>query len=80
MFGIKTQYPIIKNERASDAFVFQLGGISSRWKQVIAYEFTAKKMNEHDGEVLKSTIVTIIQKCESLGLKVHSVTSDMGGN
>lgn len=73
-------FPVIKNARASDAFVFQLGGISSRWKQVIAYEFTGKKMGEKDGEILKSTIVTIIQKCESLGLKVHSVTSDMGGN
>lgn len=73
-------YPVIKNQRASDAFVFQLGGISSRWKQVIAYEFTGKKMEENDGEILKSTIETIIQKCETLGLKVHSVTSDMGGN
>lgn len=73
-------FPVNKNVRASDAFVFQLGGISSRWKQVIAYEFTGKKMGENDGEILKSTILTIIQKCESLGLKVHSVTSDMGGN
>lgn len=72
-------YPAVKNEIASDALVFQLGGISSRWKQVIAYEFTGKTLDVNDGEVLKSTIVTLIQKCESLGLKVHAVTSDMGG-
>lgn len=79
-FGNVT-YPAVKNEKASDAFVFQLGGISSRWKQVIAYEFTGKTLDtkQNDGEVLKSTIVTLIQKCESLGLKVHAVTSDMGG-
>lgn len=51
------------------------GGLYGRWKQVVAYYFTP---NSYDGALLKPILLTIIEKAETIGLKVHSVTSDMG--
>lgn len=59
---------------ACHALVFMLGGIASRWKQVIAFYFTGKTF---DGRLLKPIICEIIKKAEDIGLRVHSVTSDM---
>lgn len=50
-----------------------LGGISSRWKQIVAYHFTDKS-----SEAYKSIVCEIIKIAEQIGLKVHCVTSDMG--
>lgn len=55
--------------------IFMLGGIFYRWKQVIAYEFTPSGF---DGAYLKTIIEHIIKKAESIDLRVHSITSDMG--
>lgn len=52
-----------------------LGGLFARWKLYIAYYFTPDSLN---GAILKPIIIEIIQKAESIGLYVHSVTSDMG--
>ncbi|KYN22677.1 THAP domain-containing protein 9 [Trachymyrmex cornetzi] len=52
-----------------------LGGIFCRWKQVVAYEFTP---DGFDGRRLKIIIEENIARAENIGLRVHSVTSDMG--
>lgn len=52
-----------------------LGGIFTRWKQIVAFYYTPDGFN---GACLKSIIEQIIEKAEFIGLYVHSVTSDMG--
>lgn len=63
------------HERATHALVFMLCGISSRWKQTIAYEFTA---NSFCSQEIVQIITTIIQKANDIGLKIKVVISDMG--
>lgn len=53
-----------------------LGGIFTRWKQLVGYYLTPSGF---DGAKLKPIIEKIIRKAESIGLYVHSITSDMGG-
>lgn len=60
---------------ATHALVFMIAGISSRWKQIIAYYYTGDSV---DSTKLKSIVCSIIEKAEKIGLHVHSVTSDMG--
>ena len=60
---------------ATHALVIMLGGVTSRWKQTVAYYFTG---NSSDGTVLKPIILEIIEKAASIGLYVIAVTSDMG--
>lgn len=62
---------------ANHGLVFMLGGISSRWKQTVAYYFTSNSVNGH---TLKPIMNNIILKAESIGLRVISVTSDMGAS
>ncbi|XP_065642239.1 uncharacterized protein LOC136073890 [Hydra vulgaris] len=57
--------------QANHALVFMLGGISTRWKQTVAYYYTGSS-------VLKIIVLSIIKYTEEIGLKVNSVTSDMG--
>jgi hypothetical protein len=45
--------------KADHALVFMLGGISTRWKQVVAYYYTGSSTN---GSVLKNIIFDIISK------------------
>lgn len=52
-----------------------LGGIFTRWKQIVAYHFTNPQ--GFDGTRLKPIIEKIIQKTEEINLYVHAVTSDM---
>ena len=52
-----------------------LGGLSTRWKQVIAYYFTNGKS---DGEQLKNMILKIIEETYKIGLKIVNITCDMG--
>lgn len=60
---------------ANHGLVFMLGGISGRWKQTVAYYCTSDSVRGH---TFKAIIVEIISRAESLGLHVHSITSDMG--
>lgn len=60
---------------ADYALVFMLSGLSTRWKQTVAYFFTGEGT---DGIVFKDLIINLIRKAESTGLKVVAVTSDMG--
>lgn len=52
-----------------------LAVIPSRRKQTVAYYFTSDSVK---GNIFKKIIIEIISKAEALGLKVNSVTSDMG--
>ena len=52
-----------------------LGGISTRWKQIVAYFYTGSSTN---GSILKEIKLDIINKAENMGLKVTNVTSDLG--
>lgn len=60
---------------ATHVLVFMLGGITKRWKQIVAYYFTGDSVN---GAVFKEIIECIFQKAEDLQLNIVSVTSDMG--
>jgi len=62
---------------ANHGLVFMLGGISSRWKQTVAYYFTSDSVRVH---TFKAIIDEIISRAESLGLHVHSITLDMGAS
>jgi len=62
---------------ANHGLLFMLGGISSRWKQTVAYYFTSDSVRGH---TFKAIIDEIISRAESLGLHVHSITSDMGAS
>lgn len=60
---------------ATKALVFMIGGISTRWKQTVAYFLTGNSIHP---EAFKNISFEIIQKCESIGLRVNSGTTDMG--
>lgn len=62
------------HERATHALVFMLWGISSKWKQTIAYEFTANSFCSK--EIIK-IITTIIQQANDIEIKIKTVISDM---
>lgn len=61
--------------RATHAFVFMLCGISTKWKQAIAYEFTA---NSFCSQQVVDIITEIIKQAQEIGLKIKAVISDMG--
>ncbi|KAJ3644341.1 hypothetical protein Zmor_027006 [Zophobas morio] len=60
---------------ATKALVILVGGITTRWKQIVSYYFTGDSMN---GAVLADVLKEVFKKISAIGLKVHSVTSDMG--
>lgn len=60
---------------ATHALVFMLGGITSRWKQTVAYHFSA---DSFDAKQVLAILFDIIARCEAIGLSVDCVTSDMG--
>lgn len=61
--------------KATHAMVFMLSGISTRWKQTVAYYFTG---NSVFGSAVKPIVTNIIQRAWDIGLRVVTVTSDMG--
>lgn len=67
--------PNSENLLASKALVFMLGGITTRWKQTVAYYFTAEST---DGSVLANIVIEIVGYATDIGLNIVSVTSDMG--
>lgn len=46
---------------ATHAIVFMLGGVSTRWKQVVAYHLTG---NSFHAKTMKQIIVDVITECE----------------
>lgn len=61
--------------KATHGLVFLLCGLASRWKQPVAYFFTGSSMN---GDAFKALVIETVQCIESIGLKLHSITTDMG--
>jgi hypothetical protein len=62
---------------ATHSLVFMLAGITTRWKQTVAYYLTG---NSTDGTVFADIVIKIITLCHSIGLNVAAVTSDMGSS
>ena len=63
--------------KASKCLVYMLAGIGIRWKQIVAYDFTAPTLR---GQDIAPRMVTIMEKAFEIGIKVISVTTDMGGS
>ncbi|KAH7977595.1 hypothetical protein HPB49_002919 [Dermacentor silvarum] len=63
------------NQLANNALVFMVGGINSRWKQVIAYHFTGAYV---PGDTLKDFVFHLMKLCAEISLRVACVTCDMG--
>ncbi|CAL1266166.1 unnamed protein product [Larinioides sclopetarius] len=61
-------------EVAKHALVFFIGGISTRWKQVVGYHFTGQSIFP---VTLKKVIFRLIEQCESIGMIIDSLVSDM---
>lgn len=64
------------NPLATHGLAFMLGGISTRWKQTIAYHLTG---NSFHAKTVKGFIVLLIKACEAISLKVDVIVTDMGG-
>lgn len=60
---------------ATHALVIMLAGVTTRWKQIVAYYFTG---NSVKGETLKPVVLEIISRASGTGLHVRTITSDMG--
>ena len=61
--------------QATHALVSMLAGVTSRWKQVVAYHYSG---NSTDGAAYRPIILTIIEAASSVGLHVINITTDMG--
>ena len=74
--------PTISNARgqfdevATHALVFMLGGLSSRWKQTVAYHFTS---NSFCPSITKEFLFNLIKNCEAKQLHINIIIVDMGG-
>ena len=61
--------------KATKCLAIMLAGISVRWKQVVYYHFTGNSVN---GQEFGPIILDIMTRSYEIGLKVISITSDMG--
>lgn len=66
----------MKEVNATHAFIYMLVGISSRYKQIVAYDFTGASIN---GQHFHDKVMAIVIKSEDVGLKCNGMISDMGG-
>lgn len=62
-------------EEPTHALIFMLVGAAIQWEQIVAFYFIGPTIKDSQLEIV---LVKIIEKAEESGLKVHSVTSDMG--
>jgi transposase-like protein len=62
---------------ATSAIVFMARGITSNWKQPLAYYLVNEAC---PSEVIKEKLLEVITKISSIGLKVYGVISDLGSN
>lgn len=61
--------------KACKAFVFILGGLFARWKQLVAYEFTG---NSYNKVTVMQILLKIISESHKISLFVRYVVCDMG--
>lgn len=71
-------FPSITTRLAKNGLVVMLAGISTKWKQVVAYEYTGSLDNVEYGIKLKDLICEVIKSAEQIGLCVSSFVCDMG--
>lgn len=64
-----------KDQRATHVQVALLGGVSSRWKQVVGFWFTG---NSTPASEAGHQLYELIKRATEIGLNVIAVTSDMG--
>jgi hypothetical protein len=64
------------NELATHALAFMLAGVTKRWKQVVAYEFTGNSFSANE---FHDKVASILKKCTEIGLTVKVFISEMGG-
>ena len=62
--------------KATKCLVFQIGGTTLRYKQIVGYFFTP---NSIQGQVLGSVLSEIILEGAKVGLNIIVSTSDMAG-
>ena len=60
---------------ANHALVFMIGGVTTRWKQTVAYYLTGQSVL---GCVLEDIVLDIIKETHKIGLRIIAITSDMG--
>lgn len=54
-----------------------LVGLSSKYKQIVAYEFTGNSTN---AKCFRDIIFAIVKKAWNIGLRCNGLVSDMGGS
>lgn len=62
---------------ATNALVFMVRGLSTKWKQILGYFLVHRSM---PGKSLKTLVVSCISKLQKIGLKVVSTVCDQGSN
>ena len=67
--------PEADKELATHAMVYMLRGLTSSWKQSIAYLFTGKSLKR---EPFWMFTKQVIEESEAAGFKIQGVVSDMG--
>lgn len=60
---------------ATHALFYMLGGVLTRWKQIVGYDFTGSSFGPED---VFSTLTEIIQRTHHIGVTIQAVISDMG--
>lgn len=74
VFG-RTTLPLKPDKPAQHALVFVVGGLTQRWKQLIANHFTRSLVNERS---LKEYVLQIVQLCDDISLTIRVANCDMG--
>lgn len=64
-----------KEKAATHALVIMIAGLTTRWKQTIAYDYTE---NSYDSNKANEMINNIIKECNRIGLNICAIVSDMG--
>ncbi|KAH7959930.1 hypothetical protein HPB49_015134 [Dermacentor silvarum] len=67
--------PALNDELASHALVFMFGGLTSRWKQAVAYHFTGSSF---DAQQVNDCLFELVQRAEAAGMIIDEVITDMG--
>lgn len=66
-----------RDENATHALIFMIVGISSKYKQIVRYDFTG---NSIKADVFLDIVMSIVKRSWNVGLKCNALSSDMGGS
>lgn len=64
-----------ENDLVTHALVFMFNGVTTRWTQTVACEFTG---NSFGASAVKKAVPPVLTECEKIGLVVDFIASDMG--